>query len=61
MAPEVLNHQPYTAKCDIWSLGVIIYQMIFGEYPFLPKSRVELIDYVNNQNIKFPETPKISN
>ncbi len=35
--------------------------MIFGEYPFLPKSRVELIDYVNNQNIKFPETPKISN
>jgi serine/threonine-protein kinase ULK/ATG1 len=36
MGPEVLFRHKYNHKCDIWSLGVIIYQMIYGKPPFLP-------------------------
>lgn len=25
MSPQVLNYQPYSSKCDIWSLGIIFY------------------------------------
>ena len=32
MAPEVLNEEDYNYKCDLWSLGVIIYQLFFKEY-----------------------------
>lgn len=33
MAPENLNHR-YHAKSDIWSLGVLTYQMLSGKMPF---------------------------
>lgn len=32
MAPEVLDHQSYNSKADIWSIGVAFYELIFGKY-----------------------------
>lgn len=32
MAPEVLDHQHYNSKADIWSIGVAFYELIFGKY-----------------------------
>ena len=37
MAPEVLLGNSYSSSCDLWSIGVIIYQMVFGRYPFQAK------------------------
>ncbi len=34
MAPQILKNQKYSSKCDIWSLGVIFYQLIFGILPW---------------------------
>jgi len=39
MAPEILERREYNEKCDIWSLGVIIYEMLFGVNPFLNLER----------------------
>ena len=32
MAPEVLDHQSYNSKADIWSIGVAFYELLFGKY-----------------------------
>ena len=34
MAPEILNRLPYDDKCDLWSIGNVIYEMTYGNPPF---------------------------
>ncbi|KAG5183568.1 hypothetical protein JKP88DRAFT_245204 [Tribonema minus] len=37
MAPEVLADQMYNQACDLWSVGVVLYMMLFDKMPFAPK------------------------
>ena len=34
MAPQLLFNEPYTAKCDIWSLGLMLFELIYGSTPW---------------------------
>ena len=34
MPPEMLVRQPYGTKVDLWSLGVLLYEMLHGYSPF---------------------------
>ncbi|XP_012149617.1 serine/threonine-protein kinase Nek5 [Megachile rotundata] len=42
MAPEMLNGQSYDFKCDIWSMGIILYEMVTKRHPF-PATTLEEI------------------
>lgn len=46
MAPEILKREKYNEKCDIWSIGVILYQMIYGKPPFNPPKGAHLQDLI---------------
>ncbi len=35
MPPQMLSREKYSNKCDIWSLGIMFYEMLTGTPPFL--------------------------
>lgn len=35
MAPELLEYKSYDAKADLWSVGIILYEMLSNDHPFL--------------------------
>jgi len=34
MAPEILKNEEYGYECDMWSLGIIIYNLFFRKFPY---------------------------
>lgn len=43
IAPEVLLSDGYNEKCDIWSIGVILYTLLAGRPPFEGSDVLEII------------------
>jgi calcium-dependent protein kinase len=38
MSPEVVARKKYDFKTDVWSMGVSAYVLLYGEFPYVPKS-----------------------
>jgi serine/threonine-protein kinase len=58
MAPEQINGQPVTAATDVYSLGIVLYELLLGRVPFDDKSP-ELV--VLKQIRELPPTPTALN
>ncbi|CAD8134118.1 unnamed protein product [Paramecium pentaurelia] len=50
MAPEIFNQKPYGLSSDMFSLGVIFYQILYNRYPFKQKDYLQ--DYQPNINFQ---------
>ena len=54
MAPEILRSDKYDNTGDIWSLGVVIYELYFGKHPYHCKTKEELYQKIieNSKDIE---------
>jgi serine/threonine protein kinase len=66
IAPEILLHQPYSAACDWWSVGVIMYECLYGCPPFYSEDNQqtcymitkwrEFLDFPDARRTRYPVT-----
>ncbi|KAA8491510.1 Calcium-dependent protein kinase 12 [Porphyridium purpureum] len=45
-APEVIRQKPYGCGCDVWSAGVIMFELLTGRKPFAGATEAELLKNV---------------
>ena len=62
IAPEILTGEVYSQLCDWWSVGVILYEMVFGQPPFLSPTAIETQLRIINfkTTLEIPECEEVS-
>lgn len=57
MAPEVIRHEPYSSKADVYSFAIILWQLLTHDEPFVDLEAVDAANLVANNNLRppFPE------
>ncbi|KAI0318280.1 kinase-like protein [Amylostereum chailletii] len=61
LSPEVIRGQGYSYSCDWWSLGVIMFECLYGFPPFVSNSRHVTRQKILNwkQALRFPSRPRV--
>lgn len=62
MAPESLKRNRFSFESDVWALGVMAYELIFGQLPYKEKVESVLYDTIMTSDIeqKLREMPRLS-
>ena len=62
LAPEMASGEEFSSnrKLDIWALGIILYKMVEGAYPFEGKNAKEIIMSILKGKLEFNKKIKIS-
>ena len=56
IAPEILRGRGYSLSCDFWSLGICMYEIFYGKYPFgnYANEVIEVYKEILKNNFTFP-------
>jgi len=52
-APEIIKNIEYDEKCDLWSLGITLFEIYFGVFPFGYEPKISKINNIIYGNEEF--------
>ncbi len=54
MAPELLDEKTYTDIVDVWAIGMILYEMIYGKHPYKDCKDIDDLKEFSKKSIMIP-------
>lgn len=60
IAPEVIRGKGHTSAVDWWTLGIFIYEMLYGTTPFKGKDRKATFSNVLKKDVRFLDSKSVS-
>jgi len=60
LPPEMLEGRDHDSKVDVWSLGVLCYEFLFGDAPFMAAGHNETYKRILKVDLKFPAHHQVS-
>lgn len=54
MSPQIIMGDPYTIKCDVWSLGVVFYKVLYNLYPWQKTDNIMVLIERMKKPFDFP-------
>uniref|UniRef100_A0A1D1YFA2 Protein kinase G11A n=1 Tax=Anthurium amnicola TaxID=1678845 RepID=A0A1D1YFA2_9ARAE len=59
LAPEIIRGEGHGSSVDWWTLGIFLYELMFGRTPFKGSGNEETLANIVTQNLMFPENPPV--
>lgn len=59
-SPEMFSAASYNETCDMWSLGVITYEIMSGKLPFYQEYQSETIEQIQECRYEFDDVHNFS-
>jgi protein-serine/threonine kinase len=60
LSPEILRGQAHTSSLDWWTVGILLYEMVYGVTPFKGSDRYSTYHHILENEVLFPESPPLS-
>jgi serine/threonine protein kinase len=60
MSPEQTRAEEQSPSTDVYGLGAVLYEMIYGHPPFSADSFIEIVSKTLREEVIFPESPLIT-
>lgn len=60
LAPEIIKGEGHGSAVDWWTLGIFLYELLFGRTPFKGSENRATLFNVVGQPLRFPESPTVS-
>ncbi|XP_073139800.1 serine/threonine-protein kinase D6PK-like [Henckelia pumila] len=60
LAPEIIKGEGHGSAVDWWTLGIFLYELLYGKTPFIGSSNENTISNVSSQCLEFPAYPMVS-
>lgn len=60
LAPEIIKGEGHGSAVDWWTLGVFIYELLYGKTPFKGAGNEDTLSNVVSQCLNFPASPTVS-